>query len=100
MLSRGKSSGDSLKSLVNPDKTFKTKKKLKNLKVLSGFASDLVRISGDPPETRTIFAGTTLLVHTVVWPQEVVEVTKVKMKKKKSLMKIITFQVQTELPST
>ena len=46
------------------------------LKILSGFASDLAKISGDPPETprggspgglRTISAGTTLLGHTVDW---------------------------------
>ena len=44
------------------------------MKILSGFASDLAKISGDPPETplggspgglRTISAGTTSLVHTV-----------------------------------
>ena len=43
---------------------------------MSVFASDLAKISGDPPETprggspgglRTIFAGTTLLGHTVDW---------------------------------
>jgi hypothetical protein len=41
---------------------------------MSGFASNLAKISGDPPETPcaespggllTIFAGTTLLVHTL-----------------------------------
>ena len=33
------------KSLANQDKIFK-----KNLKILSGFASDLAEISGEPPE--------------------------------------------------
>ena len=52
------------KSLANPDKI--SKRKEKNLfKILSGFASDLAKISGDPPSLWTISAGTTLLVHTV-----------------------------------
>ena len=38
--------------------------KKKILKILSGFAIDLAKISGDPPET--ISARTTLMVHTVI----------------------------------
>jgi hypothetical protein len=46
----------------------------KNLKILSGFASDLAKISGDPQETPcggslgvlwTISSRKTLMVHTV-----------------------------------
>jgi hypothetical protein len=61
------------KSLANPDKSFK-KKKRKKMEILSGFASDLARISGDPQRPPaeglrggllTISAVTTLLVYTV-----------------------------------
>ena len=66
---RGGSPDFLAKSLANPDKIF-------NffffffLKIVSGFASDLAKKSGDPPRgspggLRTISAGTTLPVHTV-----------------------------------
>ena len=83
MLSRRKLSGDPPETLRggSPDILAKiTGKSRQNfqkkfffaffLKILSGFASDLAKKSGDPPGgspggLRTISAGTTLMVHTV-----------------------------------
>ena len=69
MLSRRKSSGDPLETPPGGLQIFwlnhwQIQTKWKRKKILSGFASDLAKISGDPP--RTISAGTTLMVHMVV----------------------------------